>query len=360
MDDSTTELHLMSGNGLVTRTILRTPLRDASPEEIPVIDVGPMFSSSLTDRQLVASQIRDAAMNNGFFYITNHGVPSTVTDNAYASCLDFFRQPVELKMKADQKQSKFLNGYRPLKNQRINPSESIDVRETFSWVYDYRYDPLIKGDLSQIPEKAKANIRSEDFQWEATSNLPHLKRSLVAYFEHCLTIARALTRSFALSLDLPEDFFDAKIKIPDASYAFNYYPPIPPPKADDTELQVSIGSHTDFQLFTILWQDHVGGLQVLNRKGQWINAKPLPGTFVVNIADYLQRITNDKYVSTVHRAQNWSGIERISMPFFWGFGLHESCGVMESCIGPEGAKYEEINCKDWVQKRVKAMLKVKG
>ena len=66
-----------------------------------------------------------------------------------------------------------------------------------------------------------------------------------------------------------------------------------PATAADTSSQVSIGSHTDFQLFTILWQDHCGGLQVLNKQGQWLNAKPVDGTFVVNIADYLQRITND-------------------------------------------------------------------
>lgn len=66
-----------------------------------------------------------------------------------------------------------------------------------------------------------------------------------------------------------------------------------PSSSRDAANQVSIGSHTDFQLFTILWQDRTGGLQVLNKQGQWINAKPIDGTFVVNIADYLQRITND-------------------------------------------------------------------
>jgi isopenicillin N synthase-like dioxygenase len=73
----------------------------------------------------------------------------------------------------------------------------------------------------------------------------------------------------------------------------NYYAPIEKTVPQPNEAtKVSIGSHTDFQLFTILWQDTAGGLQVLNRDGQWINAKPVEGTFVVNIADYLQRITN--------------------------------------------------------------------
>ena len=109
----------------------------------------------------------------------------------------------------------------------------------------------------------------------------------------------------------------------------------------------------------MLWQDDNGGLQVLNRQGQWINAKPLPGTFVVNIADYMQRITNDLYVSTVHRAQNWSGRERVSMPFFFGFSPNESCAVLDSCVGEDQQKkYDEITCIDWVKRRVKAMHQV--
>ncbi|KAJ3563339.1 hypothetical protein NPX13_g8238 [Xylaria arbuscula] len=94
----------------------------------------------------------------------------------------------------------------------------------------------------------------------------------------------------------------------------------------------------------MLWQDSIGGLQVLNRQGQWINAKPVPGTFVVNIADYMQRITNDRYVSTVHRVQNYSGNERISMAFFFGFNLNESCGVLDSCVAEgEEKKYDEVS-----------------
>uniref|UniRef100_A0A8H7NMC6 Fe2OG dioxygenase domain-containing protein n=1 Tax=Bionectria ochroleuca TaxID=29856 RepID=A0A8H7NMC6_BIOOC len=353
----TTNLRLSSGNGPITLKILSTPLRDASPSEIPLIDIGPLFSSALEDRQSVARQIHAAATHNGFFYISNHNVPSSITDEAYKACLDFFRQDGEMKLRADSSQSTYFNGYKGPGSQRINPTEGVDVRETFSWTYDPRFDPAV-DDPAAIPAHAAKYIRSEDFPWEATANMPQFKASIVRYFESCLLLARALTRAFALSLDLPENYFDEKVRYPDAAFAFNYYPPIENPVKVGPDQQVSIGSHTDFQLFTILWQDTVGGLQVLNRDGQWLRAAPISDTFVVNIGDYLQRITNDRYVSTVHRAQNWSGRERVSMPFFWGFGLHESCGVVESCIGSEGSKYEEIGCEEWVQKRVRDMLTV--
>jgi isopenicillin N synthase-like dioxygenase len=308
----------------------------------------------------VARQVRDAATNNGFFYIKNHGIPSEVTDTACESLLEFFRQPQEIKERANVKQSKYYNGYKPPHSQRINPFESVDIRETFSWTYDPRYDPSVP-DPTTIPPHIAQYLRCEDFHWEATANLPHLKDAIVRYWRSCLIVARALVRCFALSLDLPEDFFAEKFTHPDAALALNYYPPLPASSlsAEQGETEVSIGSHTDFQLFTILWQDNNGGLQVLNRQGQWINAKPIPGTFVVNIADYMQRITNDRYVSTVHRAQNCSGKERISMPFFFGFNLNESCGVLDSCVAEgEEKRYDEISCEEWVQRRARAMHRV--
>src|SRR5690606_22182919 len=115
-----------------------------------------------------------------------------------------------------------------------------------------------------------------------------------------------LCRAFALALQLPEHYFDEMVKYPDAAIALNYYPSISSPLTNTIpdDNTVSIGSHTDLQLFTLLWQDNCGGLQVLNREGQWINAVPIPGTFVVNIGDYLMRMTNNRFVSTVHRAKN--------------------------------------------------------
>ena len=350
-----TQLRLSSANGPVYRSVKRTPLRDAIPSEIPLIDVSDIFSDSLANRKMVADQVHAAATNNGFFYIKNHGISTEVTDSAYRACLDFFRQPSSIKEKSNTSQSQFYNGWKPPNSQRINEAESVDVRETFSWTYNPVYDPAV-DDISAIPPEVSKDLRVEDFPWKTTSNIPHFEASVIKYWQSCLSLARALVRTFALSLSLPEDYFDSKFTHPDAALALNYYPPIPAPKGPSADEQVSIGSHTDFQLFTILWQDQVGGLQVLNRDGQWINAKPIEGTFVVNIADYLQRITNDRYVSTVHRAQNWSGRERISMPFFFGFNVNERCGVLPSCCG-EGnpPKYEEISCKDWVQRRVRAM-----
>ncbi|KAK0724315.1 hypothetical protein B0H67DRAFT_567628 [Lasiosphaeris hirsuta] len=354
----TTQLWLSSGNGPISRTILNTPLRDAQPSEIPLISVSDITSPSLAARTAVAQQIRRAAMTNGFFYMTDHGIPADLTAAAHMAGLAFFRRPAAAKEPANTARSqyhKYTIGWKPAATLRINPFESADMRESFAWRYDPRYDPAV-GAVEDVPAEVARNLRFDEdgFPWSKTRDVPELEEAVVKCWQAVLGLGRALVRSMALSLGLEEDAFDAKFTHPDAAVALNYYPSLEGGEGEGRD--VSIGSHTDFQLFTILWQDEVGGLQVLDREGQWLRAKPIPGTFVVNFADYMQRITNDRYLSTVHRVQNASGKERLSMAFFFGFNLNESCGVLDTCVEPgEEKKYDEISCQEWTRRRLRAM-----
>lgn len=95
-----------------------------------------------------------------------------------------------------------------------------------------------------------------------------------------------------------------------------YYPPQTGVQDDRV---LGIGAHSDYELFTILRQaGTISALQVLNKKGEWIPAPPIPGTFVVNIADQIARWSNDIFPSTRHRAINRSGVARYSIPLFFG------------------------------------------
>jgi isopenicillin N synthase-like dioxygenase len=190
------------------------------------------------------------------------------------------------------------------------------------WFYNPKYDPDAK-DLDAVPEEVRPWIRGEDFVWEGTSNLPGFKEEVLAYWASCLTLSRKLVRIFALSLDLEEDYFDSRTTYPGADGVFNYYPPTT--EEEKAKNAVGLGSHTDLQLFTLLWQDMIGGLQVLNREGQWIKATPIKGTIVVNIGDFMMRLCNDMYKSTVHRVYNKSSSERVSMPFFFGSSSDAKC-----------------------------------
>lgn len=80
--------------------------------------------------------------------------------------------------------------------------------------------------------------------------------------------------------------------------------------------------------FTMLWQDSIGGLEILNKNAEWIPAPPMEDTFVVNVGDWLQRVSNGRFVSTVHRVKKLIGDEpRYSIPFFFGLDYDAYCEV---------------------------------
>lgn len=167
---------------------------------------------------------------------------------------------------------------------------------------------------------------------------------MLEYQREVIKLSRKLLRSFALGLGAEETYFDKYVTAPFVSIILQHYLPTHP-GAEDPD---SLGAHTDFEstsvrspqlgpidadisrcdaAFTILNQDPVGGLEVLNKNGIYVTAPYIPGTFVVNIGDFLERVSNDIFVSTVHRVRNTSGRERYSIPFFFGFNMEADIGV---------------------------------
>ena len=342
-------MQIESASGPVYRTVKKSLPRDSRPDEIAIIDVSGIFSDEFSHRQAVADQIREACTRMGFFYVTNHGIPDSITEAAAEACLDFFHQSVEDKTKIYFDHE--IEGYTGLNNEQINTTESVDIREKFKLHYRPSMDPTSK--LEGYPIGGVY----QEFPWERTAQIPSFERAMTDLFTARLQLARRLLRVCALALDLPEDYFDAKVAQPNAALVLNYYPPLPTHntemKSEEKVEQVGLGSHTDFGIITLLWQDNTGGLQVLSPDGQWINAKPVPGSLVCNMGDLMSMITKGKLISDIHKAKNASSEERISIPFFLGFGPKVKIQVVETCIDQNGTKeeYEGILAGEWLRKR---------
>ncbi|HAC59386.1 MAG TPA: 2OG-Fe(II) oxygenase, partial [Rhodobiaceae bacterium] len=104
--------------------------------------------------------------------------------------------------------------------------------------------------------------------------------------------------------------FEQWLKKPPSQLRLVHYPSDPARAVAEW----GISAHTDYECFTIL---HVTapGLQVMNANGDWIDAPPVEGAFVINIGDMLEALTNGRFIATPHRVRNVPD-ERFSFPLF--------------------------------------------
>ena len=143
---------------------------------------------------------------------------------------------------------------------------------------------------------------------------------------------------------------DAHFERPTTFLRLLYYPPQPPQSPDDL---FGSAPHTDYGFITILAQDEVGGLQVRNTDGEWLDAPYMPGAFVMNTADILHRWSNGKLISTPHRVINRSGRARYSNPFFFDPNMHTLVSPLPTCVSADNpARYEPVVYGDYLMERL--------
>jgi isopenicillin N synthase-like dioxygenase len=161
---------------------------------------------------------------------------------------------------------------------------------------------------------------------------PGLRDAVLSYVEAMTDLGHALMRGVALGLGLDADHFRrGPMADPLVLFRIFHYPPVTArPGADEPW---GVGEHTDYGVLTILKQDDVGGLQVKTGSG-WIDAPPIPGSFVCNIGDMLERLTRGLYRSTPHRVLNRAGRGRLSFPFFFDPGFDAE---VEPVVAADGA-----------------------
>ncbi|KIM69941.1 hypothetical protein SCLCIDRAFT_101558 [Scleroderma citrinum Foug A] len=318
---------------------------DGAFDSIPVIDIA--NTSTPEQRAALAHEIRNASINVGFFYITGHGIPQGTINSLFSVMEAYFSLPLETKMKLYHKEvGSSFKGYAPALDSNIDPANSGDCHEGF----EAGWEELIpkENDKKRANDGAMAGANV----WP--SEPAGFREAYLNYYHAAVGVGRLLFRLFALALDLPETYFDDKTKNSAAIMRTVHYPPQSGLVSDG---YVGIGAHSDFECFTILWQQPgIQALQVLNSKKQWIDATPIPGTLVVNIGDQLARWTNDIFSSNVHRATNRSGVDRYSVPLFFGTDYHVPIEPMPSCVSANRpSRYEPITAGDYLQMRLREM-----
>ena len=291
--------------------------------EIPVVDLTPLLDGS--DPKKVSKEIGYICENIGFLYIKNHGVPKSLIQEAYKLTAELFALPYEEKEKLSiVNYGELFRGYIPMYTENADPKNTKDFKECFDLGKHYDQVSPFFGP-NPIPEK-----------------IERFREVFEQYHDEMMRLSRKLIGAIALSLDLPEDYFEKLQRKPITIHRLNYYPPQTGPISVG---EIGTGAHTDYGFLTILSQDSNGGLQVQNREGEWVSAPPVEDTFVVNIGDLVQTFTNDRYPATLHRVINTSGKARYSIPFFIDLDYDAVVEVVPTCISPSNpAKYQPYTC----------------
>lgn len=276
---------------------------------IPVIDLAGAVPAVLSRR------IDKALRDDGFFAITGHGVPPETVAAAFQVSHRFFALPQSTKERWHVDRWPLKRGFDPIGWQSLDLGAPPDVKESF-------YTGVEAIGPNQWPDEAL---------------VPGFRATMEAYSAAMQTLALRLMHLYEPALGLPQGHFDAFMRHPTCTTRLLHYPPQPVSAAPG---QIGCGAHTDWGAVTLLAQDDAGGLQVQRTHGEgageWIDVDPIPGAFVVNAGDMMQRWTNDRWRSTMHRVINRrSGRDRWSIAYFFDLDAEASVEPLAVCTSAD-------------------------
>lgn len=268
--------------------------------DIPVIDLTPLTSGTGSAGR-VAGEISRACRDNGFFYIVGHGVEEELQQRLEALSREFFARDLDEKMTIRMERAgRAWRGYFPVGDELTLGKPDQKEGLYFGAELDERHPRVAAG----VPLHGR----------NLFPDIPGFRNAVLDYMQALTQLGHTLMRGISLSLGLATDYFDERYTHdPLILFRIFHYPPL---SVSPNDAQWSVGEHTDYGLLTILKQDSAGGLQIKSRN-EWTDAPPVPGSFVCNIGDMLERITGGLYRSTPHRVRNVSGRGRLSFPFFF-------------------------------------------
>jgi isopenicillin N synthase-like dioxygenase len=312
---------------------------------VPVVDLEPFTARGLDGKRSVADNVGRACTDIGFFTIVAHGVPDRLLVRMDEVSRAFFDLPLEEKLRVKRPRPEQSRGYIGVGDENLAYSRgdrsTLDLKEFFA------IGPV------DVPDDTY-HRRPEAYPSFAPNLWPERPAEMRAvwteYYRAMEGLAWTIMRIFALALDLPEGFFQRYVDRHISGIRAINYPDQPvAPEAG----QLRAGAHTDYGAVTILKSENApGGLQVMNRRGEWVDVVTSPGSFVCNIGDLMQRWTNDRWTSTMHRVVNPPraralGGRRQSIVFFHQPNYDALIECLPSCCGADDPpRYEPVTSGD--------------
>lgn len=311
-------------------------------DEVPALDLAD-FDSGDPERKLKFVADLGAAYNNiGFVAIRNHYLTDALGDSLYATVKKFFALPDEIKQRYELPGLAGQRGYIGKGKEHAKGRNTGDLKEFYHIGQQVEDDDPIKAEYP-------------DNVWPA--ELPEMKGIGLEVYRQLERTGVQMLRAIALYLGLPEDFFDTKVRHGNSILRPIHYYPIADPDAVPADA-VRAAEHGDINLITLLMGASADGLQVLRRDGKWIPITALPEQLVVNVGDMLERLTNGKLTSTIHRVVNppreKMNAPRYSIPFFMHPRSEMSLAALENCVDAEHPKqWTDITAGAFLEQRLR-------
>jgi isopenicillin N synthase-like dioxygenase len=318
-----------------------------SPWLVPIVDLEPLRGGDALAKRLVANALGRAFEDTGFVIITGHGIDESLIASTYAAAKEFFAQPLVEKMCAALPRGVHDRGYLPIGVESV--AGTLGARAPMDWCEALVFRSLHQ-EQQQLPE-ADGGWRN---RWpERPAALSDLVRRYVAAAEG---LAATLYSLAALALDLPESYFTPYFSGHANTLRLVNYPDQP----DEPEAgQLRYGAHHDYGGLTVLRADAApGGLQIFGQDGAWHDVPLVPGGFIVNIGELVERWTNGRWRSTLHRvvnpAREFNGsTQRLSIVFFSGPDANTEITCLPSCCdAARPARFGPVTAGDFVRAKL--------
>ena len=271
-----------------------------------------------------AKILYNAATKYGFFNVINHGISLEITQQALEYNKKFFKLSMNDKMALLSNDSYW--GYTQYQHEM---TDSMNQKE---------------GDTKEgfyIHHSMQSTTNYRQNQWPSSLKLPGFKSIMQSYMNEMYLLSEKIAELIALSLNLSSNFFKQP-GIRDECMNILYLLHYSKKKSNPENGIFGTGQHTDYDLFTILLTDNNPGLQIFH-ENQFIHIEYKPNTFIVNIADTLQKWTNDIFKSALHRVVINGEKDRYSIPYFVAANYDLIINCLPNTVIPNHEKYSNCN-----------------
>lgn len=289
----------------------------------------------------MADELGNSFRDWGFAVVCDHGLPPDLVAKAWDLTRAFFALPGDVKRAWHIPGTGGARGYTPFGTERAKDAQVHDLKEF--WHIGRSLPP---GD--PLERYMPPNVWPE--------GLPEFRETFEALYSAFEVAGRRILSAIALHLGLPEDWFDPTVKDGNSVMRLLHYPPLP---ESAPEGAIRAAAHGDINTITLLLGAEEAGLQLLTAKGEWLSIHPPEGALVVNIGDMLERLTNNRLKSTLHRVVNPVGPaarrSRYSMPFFLHFRPDFMIETLPGCVDPQHPDLypEPISSHEFLMQRLR-------